>query len=91
MNEDQIKIEFKNLVETMISMTFGFTPHVKIIVPYANTIQIWIEGEQEERAIIMGKDGKNIAAISRLAFIFARRNNCYVYIYVQPKDEMIQY
>jgi predicted RNA-binding protein Jag len=79
--------EFKNYIENIIELTCGFKPTVDVKEPYNGTIQIWISGSQNERALIMGKEARNIQAFNRLACIFARRKNCFIYIYVKPKDK----
>ena len=82
--------EFITYMNTIIEMTCGFKPSLKVIEPYPGTIQIWIEGSPDERALIMGRMGETIKAFSRLAQIFARRHKYFVYVYVKPKNQIEQ-
>ena len=77
-------------MNTIIEMTCGFKPPLKVVEPYPGTIQVWIEGTPDERALIMGRMGKTIEAFSRLAQIFARRHKYFVYVYVKPKSSTEQ-
>ena len=77
--------EFSNYMEQIINLTCGFKPALRVIEPTTGTIQVWIEGTPDERALIMGKEAKNLQAFTRLAHIFARRHKLFCYIYVKPK------
>ena len=81
--------EFKEYMDEIITRTCGFHPTLDIQEPYPGTVQVWITGTPTERSLVMGKEAKNIQAISRLAHIFARRHNCFVYIYVKPKESVV--
>ena len=83
-----MKNEFTEYLEQIINLTCGFKPALKVVEPYSGTIQVWIEGTPDERALIMGKEAKNLQAFTKLAHIFARRHNTYIYIYVRPKDPL---
>jgi|ERR1035437_177229 predicted RNA-binding protein Jag len=80
--------DFTNYMNTIIEMTCGFKPPLKVVEPYPGTIQVWIEGTPDERALVMGRGGKTIEAFSRLAQIYARRHKYFIYIYVKPKSEI---
>ena len=80
--------DFTIYMNTIIEMTCGFKPPLKVVEPYPGTIQVWIEGTPDERALIMGRMGKTIEAFSRLAQIFARRHKYFVYVYVKPRDNV---
>jgi len=80
--------EFKEYIEKIIELTCGFKPVINVEEPYKGTIQIWVSGTPTERALVMGKEAKNIQAFYRLVCIFARRKNCFVYLYVKPRDEL---
>ena len=82
--------EFITYMNTIIEMTCGFKPSLKVIEPTTGTIQVWIEGTPDERALIMGRMGKTIEAFSRLAQIYSRRHKYFCYIYVKPKDGVQQ-
>jgi hypothetical protein len=75
-------------MEQIINLTCGFKPALRVIEPTVGTIQVWIEGTPDERALIMGKEAKNLQAFTRLAHIFARRHKLFCYIYIRPKDEL---
>ena len=80
--------EFTKYMEQIITLTCGFKPALRVIEPTTGTIQVWIEGTPDERALIMGKEAKNLQAFTKLAHIFARRHNLFCYIYVRPKDKL---
>jgi hypothetical protein len=73
-------------MEQIINLTCGFKPALRVIEPTVGTIQVWIEGTPDERALIMGKEAKNLQAFTRLAHIFARRHKVFIYLYVKPKS-----
>lgn len=81
--------EFTEYARQIIKLTCGFEPNVRVEEPFVGTVQIFLSGTPEERSLIMGREGKNINAFSRLIFIFARRNKYYSYTYVQPKEKEI--
>ena len=80
--------EFQTYLETIISMTCGFTPTIKVVELAAGTIQAFMEGTQEQQALMMGREGKTIAALTRLALIFGKRHNFFPYVYVRRRNEV---
>ena len=85
-----MKEKFQEYMTNIISATCGFSPTLEVNEPYPGTIQIWIAGTPEERAAVMGKEGKTISAFNRLATIFAKRNRCYQYLYVKRKEPALE-
>ena len=78
--------DFQKYIEQIINLTFGFVPHIRVEEPYVGTVQIFIEGSPDERAMIMGKEGKTITALTRLINCYGRKHNTFCYTYVRPKD-----
>ena len=80
--------EYKTYLENIIEMTCGFKPNVRVDEITPGTMQAFLEGTQEEQALMMGKEGRTIAAITRLSIIFGKRHNFYTYIYVRRRDKI---
>jgi hypothetical protein len=80
--------EFKTYLETIIQMTCGFTPTIKVVELAPGTIQAFMEGTQEQQALMMGREGKTIGAITRFALIFGKRHNFFPYVYVRPRNQV---
>ena len=78
--------ELKEYLETIIQMTCGFTPTVKVVELAPGTIQAFMEGTQEEQALMMGREGKTITALTRMALIFGKRHNFFPYVYIRRKS-----
>ena len=80
--------EFKEYLETIIQMTCGFKPEVKATEFAPGTIQAFLFGTQEQQALMMGREGKTINAIGRLALIFGKRHNFFPYVYVRRRNQV---
>jgi len=80
--------EFQTYLQTIIEMTCGFTPTIKVVELAPGTIQAFMEGTAEQQALMMGREGKTISALTRLALIFGKRHNFFPYVYVRRKNEI---
>ena len=78
--------KFQNYVFQLIETTCGFKPTIRVVEPAQGTVQIFIDGSPNERALIMGREAKNAQAFTRMIHIFARRNGYFAYFYVSPKN-----
>ena len=83
--------ELKKFITDLIELTFGFTPTVNITALSDNNTQVFIQGNEEERAILMGKSAQTLKAITRLTIVFAKRHKFWVHIYIQPRETTIDY
>lgn len=71
-------------------MTFGFRPVVIAEETQPGVVSISLNGSQVERSIMMGKDAKTYQTIKHLLRLFARRNNCYSFLRVEPSDGYVK-
>ena len=79
--------EFQTYLEKIVEMTCGFKPTVKVLEIAPGTLQAFLEGTQDEQALMMGREGKTITALTRFALIFGKRHQFFPYIYVRRKSE----
>ncbi len=79
--------QFHDYLEVLLGSTFGFVPQINVSMPSAQTVQIMVDGTDEQRRMIMGREGKNLTALKMVIRIFARRRNCYAYIYITPNPD----
>lgn len=78
---------FRAYISQIIELTFGFTPIVIIDFPSKNTLQVTLDGEESQRAQMMGREGKNLHALKMLFRIYAKRNDYSSAIYVKPPTD----
>lgn len=77
----------KQYVIKVIELTWGFVPTVEVQEVYERTMQVFISGPSVQRAQIMGREAKSIAALTKLVQIYGSRNKMFVYVYVRPREE----
>ena len=80
--------EFQTYLENIIESTCGFKPKVRVDEITPGTMQAFLEGTQEQQALMMGKEGRTITAITRLALIYGKRHNFFIYIYVRRREDL---
>lgn len=79
--------DIRKFLEGILLPVFGFIPEIEIAFPSNLSIQIWFNGDNEQRRILMGKDGKNITAIHRMLTVFNHRQGFKDYIYTRVRSQ----
>jgi hypothetical protein len=87
--------EFENIyieyVRTIVETTFGFNPIITMTIPAPNKVAIVLNGTEQERSLMMGKEAGNFKAIKLLLRAFARRHGDFSYLFMYPYTFENQY
>lgn len=78
---------FKSYIITIIKMTFGFIPEVRIDMPNDGVIKIFLDGTESERKQMMGYHATNFNALKQLLICFSKKYQMYVFLFIEFKNE----
>lgn len=83
-----MKDKVEEYIKNIIKLTWDFIPEVDVQETYPGTIQVFIGGNESQRAQLMGREAKTVQALTKLTQIFCSRNKTFVYLYIKPKSSI---
>lgn len=78
---------FTDYINTIVSSTFQFTPIVLIEELPNKTIQVILDGTDQQRKEMMGKEANTFHSLKLLLKIFAHKHDRFGFLYIKaPKN-----
>ncbi len=84
-----MKNNFEQYSSQLVLITLGFKPVVRVEEMSSVSVRIFLDGNEVERKMMMGRHGKNLAAMRKMLDIFSRQQNASGTLYIEFPKEMV--